>query len=135
MVERKIATLWRNGVTYELNFETKKAIKSEAGKDGFPERTLASQKEFEGFELGLFIGEICHQAIAPVGNEFGGLFAGQACIWDRFPFVSYLNWPWALSATRTYPGDLVETDTLLEIDSEHVIDSKFFEVPADFVLR
>lgn len=134
MVERKTATLWRNGIKYRLDFETKKTIASEAGKEGFPKRTLASQKEFETFDIGLFLGESCREAIAPVSEEFAGLFAGQACIWDRFPFVSYLNWPWALSATRTYPGDWVETDTLLEIDSEHLIDPKVFEVPAGFVV-
>lgn len=134
MVERKTGTLWREGVKHELNFEKKTATSFDAGKNGFPKRTLALQKEFESFQIGLFLGEICHEVVAPVDESIKGLFAGEACIWNRFPFVSYLNWPWALSATRNYPGIGVETDTLLEIDSKHVIDARFFKIPPDFTV-
>ena len=69
---------------------------------------LATADEFVAFPGDVFLGQSRRQVAGPGGV----LVDGQTCIWDAFPFVRYLNWPFALSGQiRFGPGTprLVET--------------------------
>ncbi len=127
--ERKTGTLWRDGIKYDLRFDTSKAIGNKVADDKV---VLLPATQFAALPFDKFAGQTCRE-VPPLA---GTLVDGKACIWDAFPFVKYLNWPFAFSGRVQFgptPG-LIETIVPLEVKRNHGIPASVFEIPAGFTV-
>ena len=125
--ESKNGTLWRDGIKYDLRFSTSKAIGNKAA-DG--KVVLSTESQFAALPADKFAGQTCREVAAPAGT----LADGKSCIWDAFPHVAFLNWPFAFSGRVQFgptPG-LVETIVPIEVKRNHAIAASVFEIPAGF---
>lgn len=123
--EYKTGTLWRDGIVYELRFETAKAIGTRRSGTLPPPMT---NDEFLALPSNSYLGQTCRE-VTPAEP----LFAGEhACMWDLFPYVAHLNWPFALSGSLRFGiGDgFVETIETLAIEHGMAIAPSVFEIPA-----
>ena len=127
--ETKSGTLWRDGIRYDLRFNTRRAIGNKYFDDKLP---LATASEFAAFPAGKFVGQTCREVTGPGGT----LIDGKSCIWDIFPFVRYLNWPFALSGRIQFgpSAELVETIEPIEAARNQTIAASVFEIPAGFAV-
>lgn len=127
--ETKSGTLWRDGIKYDLYFNTRRAIGNKYFDDKLP---LATASEFAAFPAGKFVGQTCREVTRPGGM----LINGKSCIWDLFPFVRYLNWPFALSGRIQFgpSAALVETIEPIEAARNRTIAASVFEIPAGFAV-
>lgn len=88
--------LWRDGVRYELRFKDSKALGNRSSST-LSRTTLASDEQVRAMPSDTVMGERCHKPQIPLE----GIVAGESCLWDRYPMVAYLNWPWNLSGKTT----------------------------------
>lgn len=126
----KTGTLWRDGVRYELHFKDGKAFGTRS-RTVDAQRTLMPQDEWDHLPRTRLVGQTCRE-IPPPPVPSPLLPTGKSCIWDLFPFVGYLNWPFALSGdTGLSPtGGLVESIEPIDAWSGRTIDPPTFDVPA-----
>ena len=127
--ESNLGTLWRDGNKYDLRFNTRQAI---GNKRADTKLALATEAVFLAFPADLFLGQSCRQ-VSGLPSAFTD---GKSCIWDTFPFVGYLNWPYALSGEIQFgptPG-LTETIKPLEVARGKAIAASVFEIPAGFTV-
>lgn len=127
--EIKNGTLWRDGIKYELRYDKLTAIGSRVET-----RTtvLASAAEFSALPAGIFLGQTCRLVTAPAGAA--AVAGSTACIWDTFPYASYLNWPFALSGELAFGtgATLVEAIVPLTVERGKAIAASTFVIPAGF---
>lgn len=130
--DNRSGTIWRDGRRIQLRFDTRRAVSQPAPQD-FTVRPLPAPVPVETLPSAVVGGQPCREVVAPTLVEFAG---GKACLWAVFPFASYLNLPWALSAERSFgmPGKMIDTDTLIDAQRNRAIDTQLFEVPRDFSL-
>jgi len=129
--ETRSGTLWRDGIKYELRFATRKAIGARAALVKRP--LLSAESEFLALPAQTHLGQTCREVTTPtVGGAL--LFAGNSCIWDRFPFVAYLNWPFAMSGRIQVGADksLHETIEPLALERDKAIAPTVFAIPPGF---
>lgn len=112
-----------------LHFDTRRAIGNKYFDDKLP---LATASEFAAFPAGKFVGQTCREVTGPGGT----LIDGKSCIWDIFPFVRCLNWPFALSGRVQFgpSAALVETIKLIEAARNQTIAASVFQIPAGFAV-
>lgn len=127
VAESKSGTLWRDGMKYELRFDTRKALGS---KSADTRLALAPASEFLAFPADIFLGQSCREVSAPAG----ALANGKSCIWDAFPYVSYLNWPFALSGQVQFGASTTLVEAIVPVAAERgqAIAASVFEIPAGF---
>ena len=131
--EIKTGTLWRDGVKYVLHFYTLKASARRL-RDPDAKVALATESEYLAFPAKSYGGQICHEVPAPSGSAA----ANTACMWDRFPYAGYLNWPFALSGRIQFGPDvgpgatLFQTIETLVVERDKAIATTVFDVPAGF---
>ena len=127
--ESKSGTLWRDGIRYDLRFNTSRAIGNKAA-DG--KVALATESQFAALPADKVAGQTCREVAAPAGT----LTDGKSCIWDAFPYVAYLNWPFALSARIQFGAStaLVETIVPIEARRNQAIAATVFDIPAGFTV-
>ena len=128
-LEPRTATLWREGRMYRLDYDTKKAFGS-AQPRLMASKPYLNSDAFSTFPLKEHLGQSC--------REVSGLSAlaadSRSCIWDLFPYVSYLNWPFALSGRVKFLSTFYETIEPLEADHGKPISPSVFEIPAGFTV-
>ena len=124
-VQNQSTTLWRDGRRYDLRSKTLKAIGINLPADKTP---LASQTDFLASTSQSFLGQTCHEV---TGKNSILISGGKSCIWDRFPFQKYLNWPYALSGQINIMNQ-VETIKPLEIKTNQAIPASMFDIPAGY---
>lgn len=131
--ELRSGTLWRDGVKYRLDFNTSKAIASRM-PDPDAKMELATESEYLSFPTNSYGGQTCREVPPPPGLTS----ATTACMWDRFPFMSYLNWPFMLKGRIQFGPDtgpdstLFETVETLVVERDGLIVPLLFDVPAGF---
>ena len=127
--ETRSGTIWRDGLRYQLDFARKLAVGIAAPQD-FSVRALLRPGEFERQPKDEVMFRACRRVVAPV-REF---MNGRSCAWSDYPFVAWLNWPWVLEAESRIgmPQEMVQTDTLLEIERNGVLVPGLFDLPAGF---
>jgi hypothetical protein len=130
--ETKSGTLWRDGIKYTLLFAERKATGVRAAPVKRP--LLSAERDFLALPTQTHLGQTCHEVTTPAGPGGALAFAGKTCIWDRFPFVAYLNWPFALSGRIQVGPDrwLHETIEALAFERDHAIAPAVFQVPPGF---
>ena len=108
----RAGTLWRDGIRYQLDFARRRAAGLAAPQD-FVARPLLAPGEFDRQPKAEVKFRSCRRVTAP-GREF---LDGRSCIWSDYPFVAWLNWPWALEAESRFgmSQKMVQTDTLIDI--------------------
>jgi hypothetical protein len=129
--EIKNGTLWRDGIKYELRYATLTATGTRV--DTSP-TVFKSAAEFAALPAGIFLGQACRQVTAPATAL---LAAGStACIWDAFPYVGFLNLPFALSGELAFGTGtaLVETIEPLAVERGKAIAASTFTIPAGFTI-
>lgn len=129
IVEHRTATLWREGRMYRLDFDTKKAFGS-LRPPFMPSTPYFKTDAFSTFPLKEHLGQTCREVSGP--SDLAG--DSRSCIWDLFPYVSYLNWPFALSGRVRFLSALYEAIELLEIEHGKPISPAVFEIPAGFTV-
>lgn len=129
LTEFRDGTLWRDGVMYELRYDTQKAFGSR-GANTLTPRTLLSAETFANLPFDKQFGKTCREVtgVNTLSPE------SHTCIWDLFPYVSYLNWPFAFSGrVRHGPTPtLYDTIELLSVEQGRAIPSEVFEIPKGF---
>lgn len=125
------ATLWLDGVKYELDYDRGRGTARRGGVDFVP-RQLVSERDFDAAPAQLESGQSCREPALPAS----GFLSGAACLWTAFPPVAWLNFPWALRAERRLgaPGKLVSVDTLVAIERNRAIPEDRITVPKGFAL-
>lgn len=131
-VEIKQGYLWRDGVYYSLNYKDSKAL-GNSKSSSLSKLTLASQEQVQAMPNETHMGERCHKPQITLN----GVAAGESCLWDRYPMVSYLNWPWSL-AGKTILGSgadaLERQQALLAIERGKPIDASRLSLPPGFIV-
>lgn len=128
--QNRSATLWVDGVKYQLRFDSRSSLRQPPGVD-FTARSLLPRPAFEQLPRNDVAGQECREVSAPPLLEFMG---GRACIWTAFPYAAWLNFPWALRSERSFgmPRKLRQTDTALAVERNRRVDAKVFRSPEDF---
>ncbi|MCV2422989.1 hypothetical protein [Paucibacter sp. DJ2R-2] len=129
-VEIKQGYLWRDGVYYSLNYKDSKAV-GNSKSSSLNKLTLASEEQVQAMPNETHMGERCHKPQIPLN----GLVAGDACLWNRYPMVSYLNWPWSLAGNSTLGSgahQLERQQTTLAIERGKPIDAAKLSLPPGF---
>ena len=129
--EVRSGTLWVDGIKRQLRYDTRRALPVPDSGD-FRPRALLPEADFGKLPFSLYLGQGCREVVAPLLVEFAG---GRACIWSAFPFVAYLNLPWALQAERRFgmPEKLHQVDSLQLVERNRAIDPGIFRPPAGFL--
>ena len=127
VVETRNGTLWRDGRVYELHYDTKKASGRKASTTLAPYR---GTNDFARLPLDHQLGQPCREV---VGVEDLGA-SSEACIWDLFPYVAYLNWPFALKGRVQFGPmkSLFETIVPVVIEHGQPIAPDTFQIPPGF---
>ncbi|MCV2365029.1 hypothetical protein LNV23_16375 [Paucibacter sp. DJ1R-11] len=124
--------LWRDGVRYELRFKDSKALGNRSSST-LSRTTLATAEQVNAMPSTTIMGERCHKPQVPLE----GVVTGESCLWDRYPMVAYLNWPWSLSGKTTLGnGDqAIERQlTVLALERGKVLDAAKLALPAGFAV-
>jgi hypothetical protein len=123
------AWIWRDGRVYQLNFDNKTGqsersttalpmpLMTEVERAALPERTVAGQK--------------CHVIKDPLGPWA----ADDACLWDRFPPVLYLDMPWPLSTEYVRSDGIEQKMTTTEIGPAAGVPSSVFSIDGFTILE
>ena len=122
-------TLWRDGVIYTLRYDTSKAIGRKVTARPPPAGFKAA---FDAAVPTLVLGQTCREIVGTADMAPGS----RSCIWDLFPYVSYLNWPFVLSGRIPYGfiPDLIETIVPVTIEHDRAIPASTFEIPPGFTV-
>lgn len=127
--EIRNGTLWRDGLVYQLRYNTRKAFARRASRAPAPPRLAVA---FEDAPKLTYLGQSCREVVAPDGLSP----ESRPCIWDLFPYISYLNWPFVLSGRVQYGPIRGMFETIVPIAVEHgqSIPSSVFEIPTGFAV-
>lgn len=122
-------TLWRDGLVYQLRYNTRKAFAHRASRAPAPPRLAVA---FEDAPKLTYLGQSCREVVAP--NDLSP--ESRPCIWDLFPYISYLNWPFVLSGRVQYgpTRGMFETTVPIAVEHGQSIPSSVFEIPAGFAV-
>ena len=127
--EHRTATLWREGVVWQLDFTSRRAVGTRRAVD-FTRRPLPLPSPFESLPTQLLAGQTCRAVTVPAN----GFLAGKSCLWTAFPASRYLNLPWPLHAeTRLgLPGRMLQVDHVVLAERNGVLEPGLFDIPAGF---
>lgn len=131
-VEIKQGYLWRDGVYYSLNYKDSKAL-GNSKSSSLSKLPLASEEQVRAMPTESVMGERCHKPQIPLE----GVVAGTSCLWDRYPMVGYLNWPWSLAGKSSLGSgaDMLERQqTTLAIERGKPIDAARLSLPPGFTV-
>lgn len=120
--------LWRDGVKYELRYDTQRAI-GQRGHPSFTRKNFATDAEAAAWSQKTILGQTCLMASGP---SVPLVLVG--CLWDRFPAnKTYLNLPWLLDSPSPGLADSVHT-VVLEVDSGKATPAGKLDLPAGFTV-
>lgn len=127
--EQRTGTIWRKGVVWRLDFNSRRALGSRRPAD-FTLRSLPLPMPFEQLPLQQMAGQSCREVEGPAL----AFVDGRGCLWTAFPAVRYLNFPWSLrSGFRLgMPGKVVQQDTVQFAERNGTLDPGLFDIPAGF---
>lgn len=129
-VEIKQGYLWRDGVYYSLDYKASKAV-GNSKSSSLSKQPLASEAQVQAMPSETVMGERCHKPQIPLE----GVVVGESCLWDRYPMVSYLNWPWSLAGKSSLGSgaDAMERQqSTLAIERGKPIDASRLSLPPGF---
>lgn len=129
--EIRNGTLWRDGLVYQLRYNTHKALARQASRAPAPPRLAVA---FEDAPKSTHLGQSCREVVAPDDLSPAMSPESRPCIWDLFPYISYLNWPFVLSGRVQYGPmrGMFETIVPIAVDHGQSIPASVFEIPAGF---
>jgi hypothetical protein len=127
--EHRTATIWRDGVVWQLDFTARRALGARRRAD-FTQRPLPLKTPFESLPRELMAGQACSEVVGPA-LEF---LDGKGCLWTAFPAVRYLSFPWALRADSRLglPQKMLQADRVQFVERNGVLEPGLFDVPAGF---
>ena len=125
VVTRKQSTtafIWRDGRLYELNFDNMQGQVQRS--DTAVPRALMTEVERATLPVRTVLGEQCHV----VNDPQGPFAADDACVWDRFPPVLYLDMPWALTTEAVNSDGIEQKMTTTEVNGHAGVPPSVFSI-------
>ncbi|RZL40545.1 MAG: hypothetical protein EOP35_00480 [Rubrivivax sp.] len=126
-VELTSGTLWRDGVKYDLRYDTKQALGSRTSASLTP-TAIDSDEKVAAWPKKTVLGESCSVASGPAipANLV-------SCLWDRFPAKNWLNLPWALESSG---GSALDVQVIaVAVESNKPLPAGAVDIPAGFTTK
>jgi len=126
-VELTSGTLWRDGVKYDLRYDTKRAFGSSTSATLTP-TAIDSDDKVAAWPKKTVLGESCSIASGPaIPTNL------VQCLWDRFPAKAWLNLPWALESSGGAGQEV--RDIALVVESNKPLPAGAVDIPAGFTTK
>lgn len=120
-------TLWRDGVKYDLRYDTKRAFGSSTSATLTP-TAIDSDDKVAAWPKKTVLGESCSIASGPaIPTNL------VQCLWDRFPAKAWLNLPWALESSGGAGQEV--RDIALVVESNKPLPAGAVDIPAGFTTK